>query len=358
MGHGMEYERAIIPRRGVPNTISVIINAGQRERYVSDALRSVNGQTFSRDLIETVVVSGKHDVLGRIASDEPQTLRVYNPSNFVGSHYASGIEASSGEIIALLDDDDEFLPTKLQIVSQLFAENSALDIYHHHRQYMNEQRTSIPAGYMYPRAERKLGKCMPILLSPPYGRRQLRSLTATDVLFNSSSLVFRRGFVLPLLSLLSQVELSVDSFLIMAAIARQRTVLVDGRRLTRYRIHSANVSQVGVLSGRASAPAHQRRGYEERLQADGEYIRKNLARNSDPDFARLADALVAVNGYYCSANFGAKGDQIRWALRILSRADTFVGRSHWLPALTVFAALPFPHGVQPLLNSARRLSQG
>jgi glycosyltransferase involved in cell wall biosynthesis len=350
-------DRAVGPGNGDSSRISVIINTARREKYVDDALRSVERQSLGRDRIEVVVVSGRQDVLSHLAGSDASLILLRDSDN-AGGYYASGIRESTGEIIALLDDDDEFLPSKLLVISNLFRTHPHLELYHHHREYMDEERKPLPDGFLFPRASRKLQRGSPILLAAPYDKRSLLRLTSTDVLFNSSSLVVRRRFVQPLLPLLSRVELAVDSFLVMAAIAERRSVLVDGQRLSRYRIHTSNASQVASHSALSPPSPELGLKYEARIEADGELIRRFLTKAPDDDFARVADALVAVNGFYRSVRYSTRREQMRWALKVLSRVDTFIGRSHVLPALTVFASLPFPKGVQPWLDSARRLLRG
>jgi len=100
--------------------ISVIIPTYNRFQYLLNAIKSVKEQTYKN--IEIIVVND--------ASTEPEYLThnwdgvniIHLPKNSrqvkgypcVGYVRNQGIKAAKGNYIALLDDDDIFLPTKLQ----------------------------------------------------------------------------------------------------------------------------------------------------------------------------------------------------------------------------------------------------
>ncbi|MFL5627867.1 MAG: glycosyltransferase family 2 protein [Ktedonobacteraceae bacterium] len=96
--------------------ISVIIPTRGRPHLVLRALRSVLGQTY--DTFEVLVIIDGPDsaTADHIASIPDSRIRVIRLPESVGGSEARnvGIRASAGEWVALLDDDDEWLPEKLQ----------------------------------------------------------------------------------------------------------------------------------------------------------------------------------------------------------------------------------------------------
>jgi glycosyltransferase involved in cell wall biosynthesis len=96
-------------------TVSVVIPSRNRPGLVGRAVRSALGQTL-RDVEAVVVLDGKDPAsvaeLGRI---EDPRLRVVELPESVGAQEArnAGVEASRGEWVAFLDDDDEWRPEKL-----------------------------------------------------------------------------------------------------------------------------------------------------------------------------------------------------------------------------------------------------
>lgn len=97
--------------------VSVIITTHNRVNLLSRAIESVFAQTYNN--YELIVVSdgsidGTDDFMSRF-EDNPQVSYItYYPGK--GGNYArnSGIRVAKGEYVAFLDDDDEWLPNKLE----------------------------------------------------------------------------------------------------------------------------------------------------------------------------------------------------------------------------------------------------
>jgi len=105
------------------STVSVVIPTRGRPRLVERAVRSALAQTLDPAEI-LVIVDGPDaasvEALGRIS--DPR-LRIVTLEESVGPANArnAGVEASGGRWVAFLDDDDEWLPRKLEV--QLAAAN-------------------------------------------------------------------------------------------------------------------------------------------------------------------------------------------------------------------------------------------
>src|ERR1700678_4760251 len=98
--------------------VSAVIPTRGRPELLCRAVRSALAQTLRQ--IEVVVVIDGEDPATSIALDElaqqDGRLRVLALGASVGGSAARnrGVDAASGEWIAFLDDDDEWLPGKLQ----------------------------------------------------------------------------------------------------------------------------------------------------------------------------------------------------------------------------------------------------
>ncbi len=99
-------------------TVSVIIPTFNRAHYLKSAIESVLGQTF-KDLELIVVDDGSTDETQReVRSYCEKDKRVYyiSQSNTgVSVARNSGLSRATGKYVAFLDDDDKWLPRKLQI---------------------------------------------------------------------------------------------------------------------------------------------------------------------------------------------------------------------------------------------------
>lgn len=105
--------------------VSVVIPTRARPALLLRAVNSALQQTFA-DLEVVVVIDGKdEETLEALASISSPRVRVLSLPNQVGGSRArnEGVNAAAGEWIAFLDDDDEWLPQKLE--KQLAAANAS-----------------------------------------------------------------------------------------------------------------------------------------------------------------------------------------------------------------------------------------
>jgi glycosyltransferase involved in cell wall biosynthesis len=109
--------------------ITAVIPTRNRPELLKRAIASVFAQTFGPIEI-VVVVDGPDDVTRAVLSAIPdQRLRVIALPKSVGGSDARnvGVQNAAGEWVAFLDDDDEWLPTKIQ--KQLALATQATELY-------------------------------------------------------------------------------------------------------------------------------------------------------------------------------------------------------------------------------------
>ena len=104
--------------------ISVIIPTHNRADILPRAIKSIQDQT--RPVDEIIVVSdgstdNTEEVVRKLADKDSRIrLIAYHPGH--NGNYArnKGLEAATGEFIAFLDDDDEWLPKKTELQMRIF----------------------------------------------------------------------------------------------------------------------------------------------------------------------------------------------------------------------------------------------
>jgi len=113
-----------------PPLVSVVIPTHRRpDLLMNRSLPSALGQWY--DNIEVVVVIDGPDpaseqAVAEVAARDPRVRAVVLPSNMGGSDARNaGVQAATGEWIAFLDDDDEWLPGKLEAQLQLGLRSSS-----------------------------------------------------------------------------------------------------------------------------------------------------------------------------------------------------------------------------------------
>lgn len=105
------------PSDGGPR-VSVIVAAHTRVQFLKRAVASVASQGPD----ELIVVKFTHDPeLDAELTTMGATVRVTREP-YQGGKYAEGIEQSTGDVVALLDDDDVFLPGKVARMREVFGD--------------------------------------------------------------------------------------------------------------------------------------------------------------------------------------------------------------------------------------------
>ena len=109
--------------------VSVVIPLYQTERYIAKALRSVIDQTFA-DFEVIVVDDGSRDGGPQIARDwrDPRVRVITQENRGLAGARNTGIRHARGELVALLDADDLWEPTKLERHVAHFDADAALDV--------------------------------------------------------------------------------------------------------------------------------------------------------------------------------------------------------------------------------------
>lgn len=100
---------------------SVVIPVYNRAHLLARALDSVAAQTF-RDFEVIVVDDGSSDNIAHVVASRPGPLRLLSIENRgPGGARNAGIEAATGEYVAFLDSDDQWLPLTLALYAQAIA---------------------------------------------------------------------------------------------------------------------------------------------------------------------------------------------------------------------------------------------
>lgn len=95
-------------------SVSVVIPAYNAEQFLRDALASVLRQTVAP--VEILVVDdGSSDDTGRLAASVPGVRCIRQSNAGVSAARNRGIEEARGELVALLDADDVWMPEKLAV---------------------------------------------------------------------------------------------------------------------------------------------------------------------------------------------------------------------------------------------------
>ncbi len=228
--------------------VSVIITAYDRKKFILNAINSVIHQTLSRLNYEVIVVKNFLDLEIDSIIEENAIVSVFSDEKFQGKMLYDGIVNSSGDIISLLDDDDIFLPNKLEYILNKFLSNVEL-VYLHNGfvECTSDKLTSLDSlndciSNYNPRALKRDY----MILNGGSGARATSKFRQNGGDFNSSCTSFRREILVDEFEILKKVQHSVDSFIFCASAVSGKVLTMDKTPLTVYRITESNSTNFTV----------------------------------------------------------------------------------------------------------------
>ena len=161
--------------------VSVIMPAYNAEKYIEEAIQSVLDQTYGH--LELIIVedSSTDTTLEKILKFQDSRIRLTKNEKNQGISYSTNkaIQMSSGQYLALLDDDDVSLSNRIEKQVNYLEKNRDVDILGGRTIYINEKSEFIDVSVV-PRMNPKYMKCILLL---------------GGVDFSNSTAMIRRSFL-------------------------------------------------------------------------------------------------------------------------------------------------------------------
>lgn len=133
--------------------VSILLTCYNHIAYLPAALEGVRAQTY-RDYEIIAIDDGSTDGTRQWLSQQPDVRCVFNETNL--GTYATlnvGLEKAAGELIAVLNDDDVWLPGKLERQVELLDSNSQVGLVHTGGHFIDgegKRREGNPLGFEFP----------------------------------------------------------------------------------------------------------------------------------------------------------------------------------------------------------------
>ena len=214
--------------------ISVIITtAHNRREFLLDAVNSALNQTLPKDEYEIIVVKNFEDERIDKFLEEHNVKNIVTNEGPLGAKIARGVEESKGEVISLLEDDDLWLPQKLEKVKRVFQDENV--IYYHNNLYDFYGSLSIDSLIDKIKSNGDSGKLLKLTI-----RDMNKSLSPPGN--NSSIAVRKKIFSNNALDKIKNVYLAVDVLLFYLAYCNNGYLVFDDEILTLRRLHTTNFS--------------------------------------------------------------------------------------------------------------------
>jgi glycosyltransferase involved in cell wall biosynthesis len=213
--------------------ISVIITAHNRREFLLEAVNSALNQTLPKDEYEIIVVKNFEDERIDKFLEEHNVKNIVTKEEPLGAKIVKGVEESRGEVVSFLDDDDLWLPQKLEIVKQVFKDK---DVIYYHNNFLDFNKFS------------SLSLLIDRIQSSNI-RRKISKLKIYDIkndLFvqiNDSSIAVRKKiFNKNILDRIKNVSSAFDVLLFYLAYCHDGDFVFDNKILTLRRLHNTNTS--------------------------------------------------------------------------------------------------------------------
>lgn len=232
--------------------ISVVVAAFDRREFVRDAVRSVLAQSLRRAEYELVVIKNFDDPEVDALRGEAGVKILRDESPAVGAMLLEALDATEGEVVCFLDDDDLFEPTKLERIARLFREDPSLVFVHDSILPVDRRGTPIPGGERI-RAQPTASYAV-ATAADRRGRASAFFRYGSNV--NLSAMSIRASLLRGEANRFRRVHASPDIFVFFAALASRGTLWIERDQLTRYRFHSS-WSHAQVDAGRGSFEAQR-----------------------------------------------------------------------------------------------------
>jgi glycosyltransferase involved in cell wall biosynthesis len=218
--------------------ISVIITAHNRREFLLEAVNSALNQTLPKDEYEIIVVKNFEDERIDRFLEEHNVKNIVMKEEPLGAKIARGVEESKGEVISLLDDDDLWLPQKLEKVKQVFKDENVM--YYHNNRYNFYGSLSIDSLIDNIKSNKDSGKLLKLTI-----RDMNKSLSPPGN--NSSITVRKKIFSKNALDKIKNVYLAVDALLFYLAYCNNGYFVFDDQILTLRRVHTTNYSAARII---------------------------------------------------------------------------------------------------------------
>jgi glycosyltransferase involved in cell wall biosynthesis len=263
----------------VPLT-TVLIDAYNYGQFIEQAIESVLSQDFPQEQLEIIVVDdgSTDDTAQRVKkySSRIQYLRKENGGQ--ASAFNTGFAQARGELIALLDADDYFLPGKLRRIVAAFQANADVGMVYHRFPQIHAGGVMMPAtefealsGFL-PADARKLAK---------YRAHQ------------TSCLAFRRGVLREIFPIPESMRIQADAYFELIAVLIARVLAIE-EDLAVYRIHGNNLCAPGFQAGDAEATTRLVLSSNTVKWEVEQWIRAHRQRIGNVNTRRFLDGLVLL----------------------------------------------------------------
>lgn len=219
--------------------ISVIVTVYDRTEFFGEALDSLENQTLDKTKFEVIIVTNSQL---KISKQYSFKCKIHmSQETRLAPKLLEGIRLSKGDLITFLEDDDLYLPDRLERILEVFSKNTELILYHNRSLNFKNDESKILV-----KSSRKNGKSPKRFLV--FSRKDNKLILGFKPDYNTSSQainILRLSVYVEFLSSLGNKY--IDAFFFFSALDSGSPIFIDEHIGTLRRVHKRNASMFGSL---------------------------------------------------------------------------------------------------------------
>jgi len=222
--------------------ISVIITAFNRKRFLRDAILSALNQTLPKSQYEILVIRNFRDKAIDDLIEKAGAISIVEGDKTIGEYLSIAVERCVGDVLAFLDDDDQFSTDKLEHLYSWFDRDPEAGYFHNDVSYIDEHGLQMTVHGFRKRWTNRMQKIGGFSVEEPLDIDDANKLVKTGAYFNLSSIAIRKKIALERIDYLRLIEMSPDPFMFFSSLLSRCRCRIDPRALTSRRVHDMNLS--------------------------------------------------------------------------------------------------------------------
>ena len=211
--------------------VTVVITAFNRVEYVREAVDSVLGQFSNKSEVQVIVLKNFVDEkLDGYLTVRHVTIIQAGPGN-QGKLTLVGERFATNEVVCYLDDDDLFLPGKIDRVIEVFQGDPEIGFYHNAFEVWDMNRERMGNSW-----RKRLKEPLAIKVN---SSKELRFVLGNGAHINMSSICVKKKIIEDAENIFDRISSSNDDAVLFSSIDSGYKLYLDSAVLTKYRVHDS-----------------------------------------------------------------------------------------------------------------------
>jgi len=213
---------------------SVILISYRHEDFIADAIKSIKFQDYDYSKYELIIICRSSSAIRAIVGDldlECNVRFIINDDYRIGPKFLEALKMAQSQWIAVIDDDDMWVPKKLKVLDELISHYPDL-IYIHNGKYI------VDGDFHY--TDTSLLRVEKLISPSSKKERSIMKDFRKNCEHNGSSIAFSKTIVNGKLDSLALLEGALDTFLFVSAIEYGGKIICLNEKLTFFRVTSKN----------------------------------------------------------------------------------------------------------------------